>query len=42
MYTVSDVVELGKAQELILSLLKSWFLFDDIYHLTFWLDDPWE
>jgi hypothetical protein len=41
MYTVSDVVELGNAQELILSQLKDCFLLDDIDHLTMRLEPPW-
>lgn len=30
MYTVLDGVELGQAQELIMFMLKDWFLFDDL------------
>jgi hypothetical protein len=29
MYTVSDIVEMGKAQEQILSLMKDWLVGDD-------------
>ena len=41
MYTVPDVVEIGKAQELILSQIKDFFVFDDAEHMTFWLVWPW-
>lgn len=42
MYTVLDVVELGEAHELILSLFKEWFMFDDFFPHTLWVDDPWD
>lgn len=41
MYISPDVIELGRAQELILAELKDWFVFDDSEHLTFWVEDPW-
>ena len=43
MYTVLDVAELGKAHELIRSIIKIWLMFDDFEHLSLWLDlDPWD
>lgn len=41
MYTVSELVELGEAQDLILGLLKDWFMLDDISHLTMAVEPPW-
>lgn len=44
MYTIMEVVELGKAQELIRSILKVWLMFDDFEYLSLWLDldPPWD
>lgn len=36
MYTVSDAVEMGSAQELILSLIKEVFVSDDAEPNTCW------
>ncbi len=35
MYTVSDIVEMGEAQELILSMMKDWLTGDDVEPCTY-------
>jgi hypothetical protein len=41
MYTVSDIIEVGTAQEVIMGHLKDWWILDDASHLSMAVEPPW-